>query len=182
MAKTRHERLNALSRSLVYIPVNLCYNIYMKKTIITHSAQETMAVAEELATKLYGGEVLALSGELGGGKTTFTKGLAEALKVEEAITSPTFVMLKVYDAILRPKVHPRGGLRQVKLVHIDAYRCDTIGDIKSVGIEDYLNRDDVVMVVEWAEKIQEILPKNIIEINFKFIDENTREIEYDSNN
>lgn len=152
-----------------------------KHEVITHNQEETFALAAKIAAKLKGGEVLALSGELGGGKTTFTKGLAEALKVEEPITSPTFVMLKVYDAILRPKVHLRGVRKMVKLIHIDAYRTDSIEDIKSVGIEDYLNRDDIVMVVEWAEKIREILPDNIIQINFKFIDENTREIEYDFN-
>ena len=130
-----------------------------------------MNLAAEIAQSLHGGEVLALSGELGGGKTTFTKGLAEALKVEESITSPTFVMLKSYPAKLNKSY--------ITLVHIDAYRAETIEDIKSVGIEDFLNRNDVIMVVEWAEKIREILPKNIININFKFIDQNTREIEYD---
>lgn len=133
-----------------------------------------MKLAQEIATKLHGGEVLALSGELGGGKTTFTKGLAEALKVEEPVTSPTFVMLKTYPAKL-----PNN--QKVELVHIDAYRVETIEDIKSVGIEDFVNRDDVVMVVEWAEKIKEILPEDIININFKFIDDKTREIEYDFN-
>lgn len=148
----------------------------------THSPIETIELAQNIATKLKGGEVLALHGDLGGGKTTFTKGLAEALRVADNITSPTFVILKVYDAILRPKVHLQGGRKKVKFVHVDAYRCETIDDIKSVGIEDYLGRDDVVMVVEWAEKITEILPKNTININFEFIDENTRKITYDINN
>lgn len=134
----------------------------------THNAEETMALAEKMVKKLKGGEVLALHGDLGGGKTTFTKGLAEALYVEDAITSPTFVMLKSYPAKLNN--------RDITLVHIDAYRADSIEDIKSVGIEDFLNRDDVVMVVEWAEKIREILPKNTIDINFEFVDENTRQI------
>lgn len=127
-----------------------------------------MELAAETAKRLRGGEVLALSGELGGGKTTFTKGLAEALRVDESITSPTFVMLKVYPGEIEDK--------NIQLAHIDAYRADTIEDIKSVGIEDFLNRDDVVMVVEWAEKIREILPKNTININFEFINENTRKI------
>lgn len=137
---------------------------------ITYSPLETMELAMNLAQTLVGGEVLALHGDLGGGKTTFTKGLAEALKVVETVTSPTFVMLKNYPAKLSQN-------QKIELVHIDAYRSDTIEDIKSVGIEDYLNRKDVVMVVEWAEKIMEILPYNMIEIIFKFIDNNTREIE-----
>jgi len=171
-------RSSPMSDSQVYEPGNFCYNIGMKKTVTTHNPEETMRMAADLVLQLKGGEVLALNGELGGGKTTFTKGLAEALKVEETITSPTFVMLKAYDAIL-PPTYLRGKLKKVKLVHIDAYRSDSIEDIKSVGIEDYLGRDDVVLVVEWAEKIREILPQNIIKVNFRFIDENTREIEYD---
>lgn len=134
-----------------------------------------MNLAAEIARNLKGGEVLALSGELGGGKTTFTKGLAEGLGIKEPITSPTFVLLKEYN-ILRPKVHLAGVPKRVKLIHIDAYRVETIEDIKSIGIEDYLNRDDVIMVIEWAEKIQEILPDNTININFEFVDENTRRI------
>jgi len=128
-----------------------------------------MALAAKLAKKLKGGEVLALHGDLGGGKTTFTKGLAEAFYIEDAITSPTFVMLKSY----RGKINNR----KIEFVHIDAYRAETLEDIKSVGIEDFLDRNDVVMVVEWAEKIHAILPKNVIDVNFKFVDENTREIE-----
>lgn len=134
----------------------------------THSAEETMSFASQIAEQLQGGEILALHGDLGGGKTTFTKGLAEALKVEESITSPTFVMLKVYPAKVKDK--------KIQLVHIDAYRTETIEDIKSVGIEDYLDCGDVVIVIEWAEKIKEILPDNIIDINFKYIEKNNREI------
>lgn len=141
----------------------------MAKTIHkTHNQLETVELASDFARNFHGGEILALHGDLGGGKTTFTKGLAEALFVSETITSPTFVMMKVYDGKIASK--------SIKFVHIDAYRCDTIEDILSVGIEDYLNRNDVVMVVEWAEKIIEILPKNMININFHFINETTREI------
>lgn len=134
----------------------------------THDALESIEFAKKLAANFKGGEVLALHGDLGGGKTTFTKGLAEELRVEENITSPTFVMLKVYPAKIEDK--------KIQFVHIDAYRSESIEDIKSVGIEDYLNRDDVVLVIEWAEKIKEILPENSIHINFAQVDENTREI------
>ena len=128
-----------------------------------------MAVAAEIASILKGGEIIALSGNLGGGKTTFTKGLAEALRIEETVTSPTFVMLKVYPAKLSDG-------KKIEFIHIDAYRAETIEDIKSVGIEDFLDRDDVVLVIEWPEKIVEILPENVIKIDFEFIDENTRKI------
>lgn len=134
----------------------------------TKNEMETMDFAANFAQSLKGGEILALSGDLGSGKTTFTKGLAEALKVEETITSPTFVVLKNYPAKIQD--------RKIVFVHVDAYRAETIEDIKSVGIEDYLGQADVVMVVEWAEKIIDILPKDIIKIGFETIDEKTREI------
>lgn len=137
--------------------------------MITKNAQETIDYAISIATNLRGGEVLALHGDLGGGKTTFAKGLAEGLKVNDIITSPTFVLLKVYPGKI--------GDKKIELVHIDAYRVESIEDIKSVGIEDYLDRQDVVLVIEWAEKIQEILPENVININFKQASENEREIQ-----
>ncbi len=143
---------------------------------------ETIELAQNVAAKLKGGEILALHGDLGGGKTTFTKGLAEALHVADIITSPTFVVIKNYPAKITDPSRSSGLVKEIEFVHIDAYRCESIDDIKSVGIEDYLGRDDVVMVVEWAEKITEILPAYTINIDFKFVDENTREISYDFNN
>lgn len=141
--------------------------------MITHNAEETIEAGVSFAKKLLGGEVLALTGDLGSGKTTFMKGLAEGLKVNETITSPTFVLLKPYDGKIKDK--------KILLIHIDAYRAENLDDIKSVGIEDYLDREDVVLSVEWAEKISDILPKNTMQISFKTINENEREITYDLN-
>jgi len=135
--------------------------------MISCGQNETIEYAKKFAKKLKGGEVIGLIGELGSGKTTFVKGLAEGLGIKESITSPTFLMLKEYD-ILRPKVHLVGVHRKVRiLVHVDAYRVENIKDIKSVGIEDFLSRKDAIVVIEWAEKIKKILPKNAIYIYFK---------------
>ena len=144
--------------------------------MISRSASATIEYARKFARKLKGGEVIGLIGDLGSGKTTFTKGLAEELKVEENITSPTFVILKEYS-ILKPMIHRAGvskGLK--KFIHVDAYRVETLKDIKSVGIEDYLGRKDIVMVIEWAEKIKEILPKSTIYIKFETLNEKSRKI------
>jgi len=131
-----------------------------------------MNFAIDFAKRLKGGEILALEGDLGSGKTTFTKGLAEGLKINDTITSPTFVLLKPYQIF-----HLGSGRKKVKeFVHVDAYRVESIEDIKSVGIEDYFERNDVVLVIEWADKIKEILPKNIINIKFKAINEKSRKI------
>lgn len=143
--------------------------------MITKSQEETIEAGLRFAEKLKGGEILALTGELGSGKTTFIKGLAEGLQVNETITSPTFVLLKTYDArkIDNSNEH---RIEHLALVHVDAYRAESIEDIKSVGIEDYLNRRDVILAIEWAEKIRKILPKNIIQIKFKNLNNNKREI------
>jgi tRNA threonylcarbamoyladenosine biosynthesis protein TsaE len=136
--------------------------------MITKNFESTIEYAKEFAKKLKGGEVIGLIGDLGCGKTTFVKGLAEELRVNEGITSPTFVILKKYHGKIKDK--------KIDFVHIDAYRAESIDDIKSVGIEDYLAADNVVMVIEWAERIKEILPENTIYIKFKHISESTREI------
>ncbi|MCL5407025.1 MAG: tRNA (adenosine(37)-N6)-threonylcarbamoyltransferase complex ATPase subunit type 1 TsaE [Patescibacteria group bacterium] len=144
--------------------------------MISRNTGETIESAQKFAKKLKGGETIGLIGDLGAGKTVFVKGLAEELGIKEAITSPTFVILKEYD-ILRPRPHLSGGGKGLKkLIHIDTYRVENIEDIKSVGIEDYFGRKDIIIVVEWAEKIKKLLPKNTIYINFKHIDKNSREI------
>lgn len=137
--------------------------------MITKNAEETIESARKFARKLKGGEIIGLIGELGSGKTTFVKGLAEGLKVTDTITSPTFVMLKTYPTKI--------GNNDIEFVHIDAYRIENLDDIKSVGIEDYLNRDNIIMAVEWAEKIREILPPKTIYMNFQHSNqENYRKI------
>lgn len=145
--------------------------------MITGNVNDTIEYARKFAKKLRGGEVVGLIGELGSGKTTFVKGLAEGLGIKESITSPTFVILKEYRIPPR-HLHLEGVKEEVSgfMVHADAYRVENIEDIKSVGIEDFLNRDDTVTVVEWAEKIKKILPKNTIYIKFKHKSEEEREI------
>jgi len=150
----------------------------LKKVLamISPSAAETEKFVQIFAKNLRGGEVIGLIGELGSGKTAFVKGLAKGLGIQEPITSPTFVVLREYN-ILRPKLHLRGVVNMVrKLIHVDAYRLEKIEEIKSAGIEDYWGRKDAIMVIEWAEKIKKILPKNTIYIRFKHISENIREI------
>lgn len=119
------------------------------KKIITNSEQETFDLAKKMAKDFCGGEVIGLIGDLGAGKTIFTKGIADGLGLKENINSPTFVVMKVYD-IKNKKIK--------KLVHIDAYRLESPEESKIIGIDEYLNRDDVVIIIEWADKIKKILP------------------------
>jgi len=122
----------------------------MKK--ITNSEKETFEFARKFARELKGGETIGLVGDLGAGKTIFTKGLAKGLGVKQTITSPTFVLMKIYD-ISNRKSHIS------HLVHIDAYRIRSKNDLLALGIEEYFERDDLIVVIEWADKIKKILPK-----------------------
>ncbi|MBI4268514.1 tRNA (adenosine(37)-N6)-threonylcarbamoyltransferase complex ATPase subunit type 1 TsaE [Candidatus Uhrbacteria bacterium] len=133
-----------------------------KNEIMTNSDEETQKIGEKIAESLKGGEVLALSGDLGAGKTTFTKGLAKGLGVEEIVTSPTFVLMNVYSA--------RRG-RITEFTHIDCYRLEHSSDFSGIGAQEYMNDPDVVVAIEWPERIEKILPKGIMRIFFQVLPE-----------
>lgn len=121
----------------------------MLQRFISKNEKETLEFAKKFAKKLRGGEVLLLLGDLGSGKTTFVKGLAQALRVKEKITSPTFVLLKVYKV---RKVH-----KVKNFVHVDAYRLKTGQDLLDIGLGEWLGRPDTVVAIEWGEKIKPLL-------------------------
>jgi len=135
--------------------------------IIAKNEKETFSLAKTFAQKLKGGEIIGLIGDLGAGKTVFTQGLAQALKIKQVIASPTFVIMKVY-----PVKHKT--IKQ--LVHIDAYRIKSAADIVAIGAIDYFNRADTVTVIEWADNIKNILPSKTKYITIK-IDGEKRQIE-----
>ncbi len=118
--------------------------------IITHSEAETISQGENLGKTLNSGDVIALYGDLGCGKTAFTKGVAKALGINE-ITSPTFTLVNE---------HLNGRL---PLYHFDAYRIDEDGWLDS-GFDEYLFGDGVC-IIEWSENIDSVLPENTIKIN-----------------
>ena len=130
----------------------------------THSVEETIALGERLATQLQRGDVLALSGELGAGKTALVKGIARGLGIAQDVTSPTFTLIHEY----------RGG--RLPLFHLDLYRLDSAGQALTIGIEDYLDPDGVT-VIEWAEKIETLLPERAIQIRIECLGETGRRIQ-----
>jgi len=163
------------------------------KEIITESLEETQELARKFAgdilplpKKTGKTVVLALAGDLGSGKTTFAQGIAKGLGVKDFITSPTFVIIKEYKIriagkILRQKsFEVRKGLRQGasfrSLFHIDCYRLNKPWQMQELGFEEIINNPQNIVVIEWPEKIAEILPKDAIKIKFEFIDENRRKI------
>jgi tRNA threonylcarbamoyladenosine biosynthesis protein TsaE len=135
-----------------------------KIEIISVSAEQTREIARFIGGKLRNGDVLALSGELGSGKTCFTGGLARGLGVDEKyqITSPTFTLINEYPA-------------RFKLYHFDAYRLNGYSEFEDLGYEEYFCGDGIV-VIEWAEKIVQILPADTFFISFEYLDENRRKI------
>jgi tRNA threonylcarbamoyladenosine biosynthesis protein TsaE len=141
--------------------------IFMK--YISKSEQETRAIAKKVAAELKGGETLCLIGDLGAGKTAFTKGLARALGVKQIITSPTFVLMKNYKTT---------GQRSIKqLTHIDAYRLSEGRELEAIGALEYFNGKDCVTVIEWADRVRDAWPKKIIKVEFRILKGERREIE-----
>jgi tRNA threonylcarbamoyladenosine biosynthesis protein TsaE len=137
--------------------------------IITHTEKETIKFADRLAKQLQGGEIIGLVGDLGAGKTVFVKGLAKSLGIKKTITSPTFVLMKIYSLSRKQK-------KIKNLVHIDAYRLVNPEDIITIGANEYWQKPDTVTVIEWADKIKKILPRQTKFIRFK-IKKESREIE-----
>ena len=133
----------------------------MEYKIISNSELETIEFAQNLESEKFENMIICLDGELGSGKTVFTKGIANALGIDESITSPTFTIIKEY----------MDG--EMPLYHMDVYRLD--GNADGVGIEEYYNKGGIV-VIEWANTIEDILPEERLEIKFKVIDENRRSI------
>jgi len=139
------------------------------KKIITKSEAQTLALGKKLARRLRGGEVIALVGDLGAGKTVFTRGLARGLGVKNIINSPTFVLMKVYK-IRNLK------LKIKNLIHVDAYRLNSGRELIDIGLKDWLGRRDGVVLIEWADRVKDILPKKKIRINLKVISPQARAI------
>lgn len=136
------------------------------KEYIVKDLKDTQKVAAELLADLKGGQTIALSGNLGAGKTAFVKALAKELGIKETISSPTFVLMKVYDVNYK-KIN--------KFVHVDCYRLRGQEDLFDIGLGDYLNYDNIVVAIEWADKIIN-LPKNTIFVDLKIIDQDKRSI------
>lgn len=131
---------------------------------ITNSSEEAKALAKKFAKSITGRKFLAFYGNLGGGKTTFVQGLAKGLGINRRIISPTFIILRKYK------------MKKGNFYHIDLYRIDRLDQLESIGLDEIMNEENSVIVVEWAEKMTHLLPSKRIEIHFKFVDENKREI------
>jgi tRNA threonylcarbamoyladenosine biosynthesis protein TsaE len=132
-------------------------------TFISNSAEETESFGRQFAGKVKQGDVLALTGELGGGKTQFVKGLCAALGCNGAVTSPTFTLIHEYS----------GG--RLPIYHFDFFRIEDRQDAERLGLDDYFFGDGV-SVVEWADRFRELIPENARWISFETKSESQRAI------
>ncbi len=132
----------------------------MTYKITAYSEDDTMELAQNLESEKFPNMVICLEGDLGSGKTVFTKAFAQALGITENITSPTFTIIKEYY----------GG--EMDLFHMDVYRLSEVK--QDIGIEEYFNKKGVC-IIEWSDLIEDILPKNRLDIKIKIIDEDTRQ-------
>lgn len=129
------------------------------------SAQETRSLAANLAPRLAPGDLVLLSGSLGAGKTTFVQGLAAALEVEQAVSSPTFVLMAEYDGT-------------TPLLHMDAYRLEDADAevLTDAGVFDFLSRDDAIKLIEWPEMLEGWLPPAKLEIELSILENGGRSV------
>jgi len=141
----------------------------MDEKIITNSPEETEKFAADFVKSLNPGDIVALTGDLGGGKTTFTRGLARGLGIETQVVSPTFMLERILPV-------PGGG-KIKKLRHYDAYRLTSGNDLLDIGFNEVIRDADSIAVVEWADRVSEVLPERTIWIEFGFIDDTRRSLQ-----
>jgi len=137
----------------------------MSASLATSSPEQTDAAGERLGTTLGPGDVVALSGELGAGKTVFVQGLVRALGVTSGATSPTFVLVNEYRG--RLPVH-----------HVDAYRTASLAELLDLGVEEMMDGDGVT-VIEWAERLEPVLPARAVRVRIAGVGDEPRHITID---
>jgi len=133
-----------------------------KFNYISRSTSDSMNFGKKFSSYLKRGDVIGLNGDLGSGKTTFTKGVLEGLNYKGDVTSPTFTLINEYDA-------------DMKVIHIDFYRDDNIQRWQNLGFYEILNNNDIILI-EWSNLIQQLLPSNIYLLHFEHISKNERKI------
>ncbi len=128
----------------------------------SNSREQTEKFAEEYAKTLSAGDILLLDGDMGAGKTVFSKGIAKGLGIAEEVTSPTYAYMNDYDG---------------RLFHYDCYRIESIAQAENLGLTDYFDMGGICLI-EWAQNIAPLLPKGVKRVCIRKLSENEREIEY----
>ena len=146
----------------------------MDKTFHTKNLQETQDFSKKIIEILerkdmQGAAVLGLVGDLGGGKTSFAQGLAKNLEIKKEILSPTFILMQNYPLLGKK-------FTWNNFYHLDAYRVKSSKEILRLGFEEIIKNNKNIIVVEWADLIKDIMPKNTLWMEFQWLDENERNI------
>ena len=134
----------------------------MKKVVLSSSAEQTMELGKQIANLANNGSVFCLTGDLGAGKTTLVRGIAQGLNIKSVVQSPTFNIMKIYF----------DGMKQ--LIHIDAYRLADIN--QDIGLDEYIGYETGLTVIEWPNFISELIPENAITVEIINKGDNQREI------
>ncbi len=154
----------------------------MRTEHLSNNPSQTKRIGKALAEKILKGElektaqILALQGDLGGGKTTFLQGFAKGLGVKDKILSPTFVILRKFKIKKQSYRKTKSTAKFKTFYHIDCYRIGKPKEILSLGFKKIISGSQNIVAVEWAEHIKKILPQSAILINFEFIGKNKRKI------
>ena len=142
-----------------YCIIIVVIEVYMNKKIVLNNENDTILLAQNIESEKFPNMVIVLNGELGSGKTLFTKAFAKAMRIDENVTSPTFTIVKEYY----------NG--ELPLFHMDVYRLE--GEADSIDFE-YYYKNNGVTIIEWGDTIKEYLPDEYLELNFKILTENKR--------
>jgi tRNA threonylcarbamoyladenosine biosynthesis protein TsaE len=131
--------------------------------LLSKSPTETQALGARLGAMVEAGDIIALEGELGAGKTCLAQGIGQGMGVQDPIISPTFTLIREYQGVCLP------------LFHIDCYRLESLSEAWALGLDDYFY-DDGVCVIEWAERLEGLLPEEHLWVHIKWVDENCRRL------
>jgi len=137
--------------------------------VVTQSASETWELGRRIGRAAPVGTVIALRGMLGAGKTQLVRGIAQGAGVQDLgiVSSPTYVLMNVYEA----------GPNGKAVYHVDAYRVGGVDDFAAVGLEEIMEEGEAIVVVEWPERIEDMLPAARVEVRMEVLEENQRQIE-----
>ncbi len=136
----------------------------METEFKTESPQETQTLGEKIGKKLNPGDVIALIGDLGSGKTCLTQGITRGIGIApgEVVSSPSYILINEYNG-------------NIPIYHIDLYRIETSAEIAELGLGEYVDGDGIC-IIEWADRMEDALPETCIKIHMTWVDENTRSI------
>lgn len=137
--------------------------------VITHSPKQTYELGQQLGAMIREGDLICLRGELGAGKTTLASGIGNGWGAREIVNSPTFVFVNEYS-----------DSRGRRLYHIDAYRLRDAADSQSIALDDLLDDPRGAVMIEWAERVKEVLPDEYLQIDLVAVDDHTRQVKLEA--